>query len=147
VLGDGAELPFRTATFDFVTAFMSLMDTGEPEAVLREVSRSLKPGGFVQFSVVHPATSTPIRRWVDEDGRRDALAIGDCFYEGPLTESWPFGAAPEDVRNRHAPFTITHARRTLTGWVNGVIRAGLVIEAIAEPHADTETAARHPGVA
>ena len=62
---------------------MSLMDVADPERVLREVARVLRPRGFVQFSVVHPATSTPIRRWVaDESGGRAALAIGGYFYEG-----------------------------------------------------------------
>jgi SAM-dependent methyltransferase len=148
ILADGAALPFSTSSFDVVTAFMSLMDIADPERTLRDVARVLRPGGFVQFSVVHPATSTPIRRWVDdESGERHALAIGDYFYEGPLTETWIFGAAPAEVRDRHRPFTITYARRTLTGWVNAVLGAGLAVEAIAEPYADDETAAAHPEVA
>jgi SAM-dependent methyltransferase len=148
VIADGAMLPFAGGSFDFVTAFMSLMDVVDPESTLREVHRVLAPDGFVQFSVVHPATGTPIRRWVDDrSGRREALAIGDYFFEGPITERWTFGAAPAAVRERHEPFTITYARRTLTGWVNAVLAAGLSIEAIAEPHADEETARRHPEVA
>jgi SAM-dependent methyltransferase len=148
VQGDGAQLPFADATFDFVTAFMSLMDVAAPEETLREVGRVLKRGGFVQFSVLHPGTSTPIRRWVEgEDGQRDALAIGDYFYEGPLTDRWTFGAAPKELRDRIGPFTNTYARRTLAGWINAVIHAGLGIETIAEPHADEETARRHPEVA
>jgi SAM-dependent methyltransferase len=148
VLGDGADLPFGGSVFDFATAFMSLMDVGDPERTLHEVARVLKPGGFVQFSVVHPATSTPIRHWVDDEaGHRHALAIGDYFYEGLLTERWLFGAAPRDVRDRHEPFTITYARRTVTGWINAVLQAGLGIEAIAEPHADEQTAHAHPEVA
>lgn len=148
VLGDGAYLPFPSSTFDFATAFMSLMDVGEPERALQEVSRVLKPEGFVQFSVVHPATSTPIRHWVDDEaGHRHALVVGDYFYEGPLTERWIFGAAPADVRDRHEPFTITYARRTLAGWVNAVLGAGFTIEAIDEPHADEQTARTYPEVA
>ncbi|MET0663519.1 MAG: class I SAM-dependent methyltransferase [Ilumatobacteraceae bacterium] len=148
VIADGAALPFASGSFDFVTAFMSLMDVGDPESTLREVERVLEPGGFVQFSVVHPATATPIRRWLlDGSGRREALAIGDYFVEGPITERWTFGAAPIDVRERHQPFTITYARRTLSGWVNAVLAAGLSIEAIAEPHADEETALDRPEVA
>jgi hypothetical protein len=112
------------------------------------VSRVLRPGGFVQFSVVHPTTSTPVRRWVDdESGERQALAIGDYFYQGPLTETWSFGAAPPGLRARHRPFTITYARRTLAGWLTAVLAAGLIIEAIAEPCADEATAAAHPQVA
>ena len=40
-----------------------------------------------------------------------------------------------------------YARRTLAGWLNAVIGAELVIDAIAEPCADEATAAAHPEVA
>jgi SAM-dependent methyltransferase len=147
VQGDGARLPFRDGCFDFVTAFMSLMDVGDPEGSVQEVARVLKPGSFCQFSVIHPVTSTPIRRWVvDGAGERDALAIGDYFFEGPVTESWTFGAAPPEVSDRFDPFTITSVRRTLSGWVNAVVGAGMTIEAMREPRADDETARRHPEV-
>ena len=81
------------------------------------------------------------------DSHRHALAIGDYFYEGPLTERWIFGAAPAHVRDRHEPFTIAYARRTLAGWINAVLRAGFTLEAIDEPHADEQTARTHPEVA
>jgi ubiquinone/menaquinone biosynthesis C-methylase UbiE len=148
LVGDGAVLPFRASAFDAVTAFMSLMDVAEPERTLGEVARVLRPGGFAQFSVLHPVISAPIGRWVhDESGVRQARAVGDYFYQGPLTERWSFAAAPAAVRDRYQPFTITYARRTLTGWLSAVLGAGLVIEAIAEPCADEETAATHPQIA
>jgi SAM-dependent methyltransferase len=148
LVGDGAFLPFRRASFDAVTAFMSLMDVADPERTLREVARVLRPGGFVQFSVLHPVMSAPIGRWVkDDQGVRQARVVGEYFYQGPLTETWTFSAAPAEVRDRHQPFTITYARRTLTGWLSAVLAAGLAIETIAEPHADEPTAAIHPEVA
>jgi SAM-dependent methyltransferase len=147
-VGDGAALPFRAAAFDAVTAFMSLMDVADPERTLGEVARVLRPGGFVQFSVLHPVMSAPAGRWVnDESGVRQARAVGDYFYEGPLTETWIFSAAPAELRDLYQPFTITYARRTMTGWLSAVLGAGLVIEAIAEPCADEETAGAHPEVA
>jgi SAM-dependent methyltransferase len=148
MVGDGVALPFSASAFDGVTAFMSLMDVAEPERTLGEVARVLRPGGFVQFSVLHPVISAPIGRWVnDESGVRQARVIGDYFYQGPITETWTFSAAPAQVGGAHQPFTITYARRTLTGWLSAVLDAGLVIEAIAEPCADEETAAAHPQVA
>lgn len=148
VQGDAVDLPFRDSSFDFAAAFMSLMDVANPEAALREIGRVLVPGGFAQFSIVHPMTSTPVRRWVDDaEGRREALAVGNYFYEGPLTESWTFGAAPDEMRMRHPPFTISYSRRTLAGWLNAVVAAGLTIEEVSEPRADDATASRVPAVA
>jgi hypothetical protein len=127
---------------------MSLMDVAEPERTLGEVARVLRPGGFVQFSVLHPVISAPIGRWVnDESGVRQARAVGDYFSQGPLTGTWIFSAAPAELRDRYQPFTITYARRTMTGWLSAGLGAGLVIEAIAEPCADEETAGAYPEVA
>lgn len=146
--GDGSALPFGAAAFDAVTAFMSVMDVADPERTLAEVARVLRHGGFVQFSVLHPVISEPAGRWLhDESGVRQARAIGDYFYQGPLTETWTFSQAPEKVRDRYQPFTITYARRTLAGWLGAVLAAGLVIDAVTEPCADEETAAAHPQVA
>lgn len=146
-VGDGAALPFRAAAFDAVTAFMSLMDVADPERTLGEVARVLRPGGFVQFSVLHPVISAPAGRWVnDESGVRQARAVGDYFYEGPLTETWIFSAAPAELRDRYQPFTITYARRTMTGWLSAVLGAGLVIERSRSPAPVSRPLVRPRGV-
>lgn len=148
VLADGLSLPFAPCSFDVVTAFMSMMDVADPERALTELARVLRPGGLLQFSIVHPATSTPIRSWqIDAEGRRTGLTVGDYFDEGPVEETWTFGAAPPDVRARVRPFEITYARRTLSSWLNAVVRAGLTVTALGEPRADEATARRHPEVA
>lgn len=147
VVGDGAMLPFVSSSFDAVTAFMSLMDVADPERTLQEVARVLRPGGLLQFSVVHPLSSTPVRHWVqNEAGQRHALAVGDYFYEGPIRETWTFGAAPPEIRDSVRPFEITYTRRTVGGWLNAVLGAGLAVTAIGEPHADDVTAHAHPEV-
>src|SRR5256886_6546433 len=53
-VASAVDLPFADATFDFATAFMSLMDVPETVRVLAEAYRVLKPGGFLQFSIAHP---------------------------------------------------------------------------------------------
>jgi ubiquinone/menaquinone biosynthesis C-methylase UbiE len=147
VLGNACALPFDENSFDFAVAFMSLMDVDRPESALSEVARVLKPNGFVQFSIVHPSTNTRIRRWVTNDeGERDALAVGDYFYEGPFEETFLF-SVPEELRPRYRPFTIRYARRTLSSWINAVVNSGLAIEMATEPHASPKVAREHPEVA
>jgi SAM-dependent methyltransferase len=148
VQADGRTLPFPDDAFDAVTAFMSIMDVADPEQTLIEIARVLRPGGFAQFSIGHPASTTPVRYWVTDDaGERTALAVGGYFSEGVVTETWTFGEAPVELRERHRPFTVSYARRTLSGWFNAVIAAGLIVDALAEPCADPATAAAHPEVA
>ena len=53
VQGSGLAMPFPAATFDFITAFMSLMDMPNTPRVFAEIRRILKPGGFLQFSITH----------------------------------------------------------------------------------------------
>lgn len=108
----------------------------------------LKPGGFIQFSVAHPSSSTPVRRWVEgETGEREALATGRYFFEGPVTETWRFVSVPQAKREEYPPFTITHSRRTISTWINNLVSCGFVIERLGEPFANAATARTRPEVA
>ncbi len=148
LLADGTTLPFRDASFDAATAFMSIMDMPDPAATLTDVARVLRPGGWLQFSITHPVSSIPRRRWVvDDDGERSMLAIGGYFDEGQMVDRWIFGSAPAEMRERHEPFTITWSRRTVSSWINLVIACGFTIELVSEPFADEATAAANPEVA
>jgi ubiquinone/menaquinone biosynthesis C-methylase UbiE len=76
-VASAVELPFEGASFDFVTAFMSLMDILETERVLAEIFRVQRPGGFLQFSISHPCFETPHRKTLrDEIGRANARPRG-----------------------------------------------------------------------
>jgi SAM-dependent methyltransferase len=140
------DLPFEDASFDFVTAFMSLMDIPETGRVLAEVFRVLRPGGFFQFSITHPCFDTPHRRDLrDERGLAYAIEVGGYFreLEGEI-EEWIFSAAPPETRKGLRPFRTPRFTRPLSRWLNLLLDGGFVLERFGEPRPSEETARGHP---
>lgn len=62
-------------------------------------------------------------------------------------ETWSFGAAPAEERERYAPFEVPRFHRTLGDWVGMIRAARFNIESLQEPVADEATAERFPDVA
>jgi ubiquinone/menaquinone biosynthesis C-methylase UbiE len=145
----GGALPFPDECFDFALAFMSLMDMACHEAAVGEAHRVLKPGGFLQFSIIHPCFWTPRWEWIrNETGQKVAVACGDYFEERWGTvEEWIFGAAPQELREKLPKFRVPRFFRRLSSWMNLLAEAGFRLEQMQEPCADEETAKRCPDVA
>ena len=140
------ELPFAGAEFDFATAFMSLMDIPETERVLAEAFRVLRPGGFLQFSLLHPCFNPPHRRNCrDEDNITYAIEVGDYFIDarGRIDE-WTFGIAPQSVRGQLPKFRVPRFHRPISQWFNLLIDAGFRIERVEEPSPSDETVSKWP---
>ncbi len=149
VHADAGAMPFAAASFDFPTAFMSLMDMPHHEQVVTDTFRILRPGGFLQFSILHPCFVPPYRRNVrDADGAPVALEIGGYFdrIDGRL-DRWWFGPAPAAERAKVPAFREPRFHRTLSHWLNLLAQTGFTLEAAGEPRADAATAAAEPYVA
>jgi SAM-dependent methyltransferase len=145
-VASAVELPFADATFDFATGFMSLMDVPETDRALAEAFRVLRPGGFLQFSILHPCFDTPHRRNLrDSTGRTYAIEVGDYFLgrDGEIDE-WLFKAAPPDAKRGLRKFRLPHFSRTLGRWLNLLIETGFLLERVEEPWPSDEVVAAHP---
>ena len=147
-VADGLALPFADASFDFATAFMSLMDMPGHAQAIGEIGRVLRPGGFLQASILHPCFCPPYRKVLrEEDGAVRAIEVGRYFEatDGEL-ESWCFRSMPEEQRSQFRPFQIPRFHRTLSGWLNLLPAAGLVLEELGEPTASDETVRAYPAM-
>jgi SAM-dependent methyltransferase len=116
----GAEhLPFADASFDVAcSAFGAVPFVAEPERVMAEVARVLRPGGRWVFAVNHPM------RWMfSDDPGPDGLVVRQSYFDRtPYLEVDDAGRA-----------TYVEHHRTLGDRVRDVVGAGLVLDAIVEP--------------
>jgi ubiquinone/menaquinone biosynthesis C-methylase UbiE len=145
-LASAVELPFPDQSFDFATAFMSLMDIPETEQVIAEAHRVLKPGGFLQFSITHPCFDTPHRRNLrNADGLTYAIEVGNYFQnqDGDVSE-WIFGSAPPGLKSTLPKFKTPRFTRTISQWINTLITDGFKIEHMEEPRPSDEAVRRCP---
>ena len=147
-VADATDLPFAARSFDFATAFMSMMDMADHGAGLREAARVLRPGGFLQFSILHPCFVPPHRRVLREpNGTTRAIEVGGYFdtIDGRI-DTFRFETVPREEREKTEPFRVPRFHRTLSGWVELVVKAGLVIEAFGEPRVSPEVARAEPAL-
>lgn len=147
VASPAQQIPFPDKTFDFATAFMTLMDMADLDSAFREIFRVLKPGGFLQFNICHPCYDLPHRKKVtDENGEEIAYEVGG-YFEGVVTMyEWCFSTAPKEIKDNTEKFKIPAKHRTLSQWVNTMIDAGFIIEKFDEPYATDEEIAACPAV-
>jgi len=146
VCGSATALPFAGESFDFATAFMSLMEFPETDAAMAEVYRLLKPGGFLQFSITHPCFNTNTRKNIyDDAGATVGVQIGGYFdsTDGVVSE-WMFGRVRAAYGDTCPPFRVPEFNKTLSEWVTLIIAAGFRIEAMQEPCPDDAVLEEHP---
>ncbi len=120
-------------SFDGATCQLALMDIPDLGAAFAAVHRVLRPGGWFVFVIGHPCFLTPeATTAADADGRPARLV--NRYFDEVFWRS----ANPQGVRragNHHRP---------VSTYVNGLIRAGFVIEAVDEPRPSPLLAERQP---
>lgn len=145
---DAIDLPFSDENFDFSTAFMSLMDMPDLDAVLSEVYRVLKPKGFLQFSITHPCYVPPYRKVIRDDAGETLGVFLSGYYDPPegQIDTWLFSMVPTQDKQLYKPFMVPRFHRTLSMWMNALFDHGFILEALCEPQASLEEIEKFPAL-
>jgi ubiquinone/menaquinone biosynthesis C-methylase UbiE len=116
------------ARFAGVVANLSLNDIPDLSAALASVSRVLRPGGWLAFSIPHPCFEAPHASW-----HEGARLIASYFEEGFWRSANPHGV--RRVGNYH---------RTLETYSETLASHGLSIRTVREPRASPALLAAQP---
>ncbi len=121
--------------FDVVLCNLVLLNVPCLASAFRQFNRVLRRGGQLVFSIVHPAFNVygPCRWEMGEKdpvtGRRRGLyfVADNYFDEREYQRYW------KTINGEDFPGPISFFHRTLTSYLNNLISAGLIVEAIEEP--------------
>jgi SAM-dependent methyltransferase len=119
VQADARRLPFADAAFDLAfSAYGAVPFVADPERVIAEVARVLRPGGRWVFSSTHPI------RWAfpDEPGPAGLTASLSYFDRTPYVEL-----------DEHGRLLYAEHHRTLGDRIRDLVAAGLQVDDLVEP--------------
>jgi ubiquinone/menaquinone biosynthesis C-methylase UbiE len=133
---------FDDATFDMTVSFMAMMDGPDYKGALREFHRVLRPGGGLFFSVTHPCFMTKGFGWIcDEKGKHAKLTVSDYFDKSHYVDRWRFSKAPYNEKVK--PFSVAYFPKTITEYINGLIKTGFIVKKIGEPRPTAQMCREH----
>lgn len=129
------DMSFSPDSFDIILSSLALHYTPDFELICAKVAAYLRPGGAFVFSVEHPVFT--------------AYGSQDWIYAGDGTPAhWPVDRYFMEGQ-REAIFLgepVVKYHRTLTSYLNTLLRHGLTITAVVEPEPDARLLDAVPGM-
>ena len=126
---------FPAASFDIVLCSLMLHYLASYDQFLDQVTKWLRPGGWLVYTVEHPTfTAQGSQDWYyDQEGHPRHFPVDRYFLEG----------------ERDAVFLGEHVvkyHRTLTTYLEGLLRRGYRLAHVVEPQPTAEMLAQVPGM-
>ncbi|RCW62576.1 class I SAM-dependent methyltransferase [Saliterribacillus persicus] len=124
---------FEDKCFDIIISNMVVQDLENYESAFQEMYRLLEDGGNLIFSILHPCFVTPGSGWEKtENGEKLYWKVDKYFYEGVY----------EQALGDEEKMLFFH--RTLTTYINTLIKTGFTIESIVEPKPSNKMLEKYP---
>lgn len=107
IRGDVYQMPFRDETFDLVVSNFLLPELDDPERLIKEVGRVLRPNGRFIFQTLHPSL------FISKTGQSEGRTVTNYFDSTKITEKLgiPYNLeSPVEITTYHHPLSrYTHA--------------------------------------
>ncbi|NOT00705.1 MAG: methyltransferase domain-containing protein [Phycisphaerales bacterium] len=122
--------------FDLAGCVLAMMNIDPLEPVLQGVARCVKPGGRFVIVLLHPAFRSPgITAWGWERGRKGGKPVMRQYrrvdsYLSPLPRAIVMN--PGRAAHGKTPITTTTWHRPLQTYVESLVHAGFVVDALEE---------------
>jgi SAM-dependent methyltransferase len=128
---DAATLPVADGQADLVLAFMSLMNTDDLDAAVREAARVLEPGGRYCLAITHPINTAGGFESEEADAR---FVIERSYFDRQAEEI--------AVERDGLEMTFLDAHRPLEDYSRALEDAGFLVERVREVEDTTEEPAQ-----
>ncbi|UOY87677.1 class I SAM-dependent methyltransferase [Bacillus glycinifermentans] len=120
-------------SFDLIISNMVMQDLADYEKAFQEMHRLLTDRGCFIFSILHPCFITPESGWEkSKDGKKLHWNVDQYFYEGTYEQKLG------DREN------MLFFHRTLTSYMNTLMKTGFMLEGIIEPKPSEEMLKKYP---
>lgn len=127
LFGNLEQLPFPNSFFDIILCNMVLIDVGNLEKVVAELSRVLKTKGILVVSLTHPCFENPPRTYsvFNKKGKRIGRMVQKYFETGLIIDK-------KEKVIKEQPYR--HYHYMISDYFNTFSKINLCVEEVSEPN-------------